>query len=215
MSKTGSVNAPTALVFGIVAWYAAESTCGSRGTEAPFCKSASIASDVTDGCTLCRTSSQRSVLATVSAMARASYGWDTHPTFRAGPQSVTSIHKFVQLSQVDVGGVAADRTLLRTSASALACEFDKARRLGCRDLLLGTTKFVARRAGAQPALPNSASQLKPVHRRLPSVRILTQNARRPRPTKPHTRERSRATELLVLVLRALFLLVERLEYPVA
>jgi hypothetical protein len=40
----------------------------------------------------------------------------------------------------------AARTLMYWLASALAAEFDEARRLGCTDLLLMTTNVVTRRA---------------------------------------------------------------------
>src|SRR3954470_6653426 len=60
----------------------------------------------------------------------------------------------------------------------------------------GYDEFRRAAPGAQPALPNSAPQLKPVHRRLPSVRSLTQNSRQRRRTKPHTRDDG---DLLVLV----------------
>ena len=42
----------------------------------------------------------------------------------------------------------AARALLYTLASALASDFDEARRLGCTDLLLVTTNVVTRRAGS-------------------------------------------------------------------
>jgi hypothetical protein len=42
----------------------------------------------------------------------------------------------------------AARTLMYTLASALAADFDEARRLGCTDLLLMTTNVVTRRAGS-------------------------------------------------------------------
>lgn len=41
----------------------------------------------------------------------------------------------------------AARALMYTLASALAADFDEARRLGCTDLLLMTTNVVTRRAG--------------------------------------------------------------------
>ncbi|MCV7103768.1 hypothetical protein [Mycobacterium palustre] len=41
----------------------------------------------------------------------------------------------------------AARALMYTLASALASDFDEARRLGCTDLLLATTNVVTRRVG--------------------------------------------------------------------
>ncbi|MCQ4360300.1 hypothetical protein KQR54_03905 [Mycobacterium gordonae] len=43
----------------------------------------------------------------------------------------------------------AARALMYTLASALASDFDEARRLGCTDLLLMTTNIVTRRGGDQ------------------------------------------------------------------
>ena len=42
----------------------------------------------------------------------------------------------------------AARAFMYTLASALAADFDEARRLGCADLLLVTTNVVTRRAGS-------------------------------------------------------------------
>jgi len=43
----------------------------------------------------------------------------------------------------------AARTLMYTLTSALASDFDEARRLGCADLLLMTTNIVTHRGGDQ------------------------------------------------------------------
>jgi hypothetical protein len=43
----------------------------------------------------------------------------------------------------------AARTLMHALASALASDFDEARRLGCTNLLVVTANFVTRRVGSQ------------------------------------------------------------------